>query len=97
MKKLLIIAAVMVFTACNTTRKGRTTANVDGSAFDVIVVDSCEYLIGDCGYSGYMAHKGNCKYCEQRMKELWQKANQDATPTSLPTNTASDVRIGRNT
>lgn len=73
MKKLLIIAAVMVFTACNTTRKGRTTVNVDGSAFDVIVVDSCEYLIGDCGYSGYMAHKGNCKYCEQRMKELWQK------------------------
>ena len=69
MKKLLIIAAVMMLTACNTTRKGRTTENVDGSAFDVIVVDSCEYLIGDCGYSGYMAHKGNCKYCEQRRKK----------------------------
>ena len=73
MKKLLIIAALMMFTACDTTRKGRTTANVDGSAFDVIVVDSCEYLIGYFGYRGYMAHKGNCKYCEQRMKEFWQR------------------------
>jgi hypothetical protein len=29
--------------------------------------------------------------------ELWEKESQDTTPTSLPTNTASDVRIGRNT
>ena len=69
MKGFLIIIAVLMLAACNTTRKGRTTENVDGSAFDVIVVDSCEYLIGDCGYSGYMAHKGNCKYCEQRRKK----------------------------
>ena len=69
MKKFMIIAAVLMLTACNTTRTGRTTENVDGSAFDVIVVDSCEYLIGDCGYSGYMSHKGNCKYCEQRRKQ----------------------------
>ena len=69
MKGFLIIIAVLMLTACNTTRKGRTTENVDGSVFDVIVVDSCEYLIGDCGYSGYMAHKGNCKYCEQRRKK----------------------------
>ena len=69
MKGFLIIIAVLMLAACNTTRKGRTTENVDGSAFDVIVVDSCKYLIGDCGYSGYMAHKGNCKYCEQRRKK----------------------------
>ena len=68
---LAIVAAMIVccLCSCNTTRKGKTTENVDGSAFDVIVVDSCEYLIGDCGYSGYMAHKGNCKYCEQRRKK----------------------------
>jgi hypothetical protein len=66
-----IVAAMIVccLCSCNTTRKEITTENVDGSAFDVIVVDSCEYLIGDCGYSGYMAHKGNCKYCEQRRKK----------------------------
>lgn len=36
----------------------------------VIEIDSCEYIVysyskGYAGY-GFMAHKGNCKYCEQR-------------------------------
>jgi hypothetical protein len=42
--------------------------------FNVIVVDSCEYLIktishggGYRGYGyGYMSHKGNCKFCKER-------------------------------
>ena len=44
--------------------------------FDVIVIDSCEYLIktekrGGGNWStcsGYMAHKGNCRFCEERRK-----------------------------
>ena len=42
--------------------------------FDVIVIDSCEYLIkresqsaSQRGY-GFMSHKGNCKFCEERKK-----------------------------
>lgn len=35
-------------------------------AFEVIEVDNCEYLIGTQGYGGYLTHKGNCKYCEER-------------------------------
>lgn len=43
----------------------------------VVVIDSCEYLIGghyaaSHGY-GYMAHKGNCKYCEERRKREMKK------------------------
>lgn len=34
--------------------------------FEVIEIDSCEYLIGYCFNRGYMAHKGNCKYCIKR-------------------------------
>lgn len=42
--------------------------------FKVIVIDSCEYLIkteqsggGYRGYGyGYLAHKGNCKFCKER-------------------------------
>ena len=31
----------------------------------VLVIDSCEYV-----YEGYrLAHKGNCKYCEERRKK----------------------------
>ena len=45
--------------------------------FMVIVIDSCEYLIktekrGDCDWStraGFMSHKGNCKFCEERRKQ----------------------------
>lgn len=43
--------------------------------FDIIVIDSCEYLekseaLGYHGY-GYFAHKGNCRFCqERRQKEL---------------------------
>ena len=69
MKKLLIIVAVLMLTACNLPTKTRTTENIDGTTFDVIEVDSCEYLIATIGYKGYMAHKGNCKYCEQRDKK----------------------------
>ena len=65
MKKLLFIAAVLL---CSCVKEPRTVENVGGTSFDVIEVDSREYIIGCAGYKGYMAHKGNCKYCEQRRK-----------------------------
>ena len=41
--------------------------------FYVIEIDGCEYLIGQTsgdGYSrGFMSHKGNCKYCEERKRK----------------------------
>ena len=46
----------------------------------VVVIDSCEYLIGntscaDKGY-GYLTHKGNCKYCAERRKQELQNVNK---------------------
>lgn len=41
----------------------------DGGGYNVVVIDSCEYLVRQSGYSGYMAHKGNCKFCEIRNKK----------------------------
>ena len=38
----------------------------EGIGFNTIVIDSCEYVIGHRSYQGYMAHKGNCKYCKMR-------------------------------
>lgn len=45
--------------------------------FRVIEIDSCEYLIkkettvgGHRGFGfGFMSHKGNCKFCEERHKQ----------------------------
>ena len=40
----------------------------DGNGYNIEVVDSCEYLVRHEGYAGYMAHKGNCRFCEERHK-----------------------------
>ena len=51
---------------------GNTNSNYPtqkGIGFDVIEIDSCEYLIGGSAYQGYMAHKGNCKFCAKRKLE----------------------------
>ena len=43
--------------------------------FNIVVIDSCEYLIkseiGGGGYQGYgyFAHKGNCRYCKERKEK----------------------------
>jgi hypothetical protein len=50
-----------------------TTFQTKYCKFSVIEIDGCEYIIGRTtgrGTSmGYMSHKGNCKYCEQRRKQ----------------------------
>ena len=83
MKKFLILLfAVALFTACDEsnryetqvveTETGETVYKVDGVTLHVVEIDGCEYLIGhywigDNGY-GYLSHKGNCKYCEERRR-----------------------------
>lgn len=53
--------------------------------FHVEVIDSCEYLVksehyGNGGYQGYgfgyMAHKGNCKFCKERRKKELKEYEQ---------------------
>ena len=54
--------------------------------YSVIVVDGCEYIVKtidiDKGFrqatqSGYLAHKGNCRFCkERRQKELEELVEQ---------------------
>ena len=41
-----------------------------GDGYNVVIVDSCEYIRHHEGYSGYMAHKGNCKFCAIRQKKM---------------------------
>jgi len=38
--------------------------------FDVTVIDSCEYIVKTPSlYRTYFAHKGNCRFCEERRKK----------------------------
>ena len=40
--------------------------DVDGQKFELIVIDSCEYLFSNDSHRGYLAHKGNCIFCKER-------------------------------
>ncbi len=62
---LLIIAAAL--TGCRAQPK--VTHDRDNDAFAIIEFDSCEYIMRCEGYAGYLAHKGNCKYCAERNKK----------------------------
>ena len=47
-----------------------TVSSNTGSAFDVVVVDSCEYIqLYSPGSTGFaITHKGNCRFCKERNK-----------------------------
>lgn len=53
-----------------------SSVNDEPTMLRVVVIDSCEYLIGrySIGYKGYgyLSHKGNCKYCAERRKRELQ-------------------------
>lgn len=67
MKKLLLLALLaMIMVGCE--KKGYKDGNIDG--FDIIIVDSCEYIYTSVGYSGVMAHKGNCRFCLERNRKM---------------------------
>lgn len=67
MKKLLLLAlTAMMIVGCD---QQQFANNITKDDFGVCVYDSCEYLIAAHGYKGFLAHKGNCKYCAERRKQ----------------------------
>lgn len=84
MKKLflsVIIAASLFSCATDNRSPEQVRANEENferwHGFKVKVVDSCEYIIradrnssGHAGWGfGFMAHKGNCRFCTERRKK----------------------------
>ena len=76
-KKIILLAlTALIMVGCNYKTDSEIEEQKRLNGFDVIVIDSCEYLKkieGDSPYLGYgfMAHKGNCRFCkERRQKEL---------------------------
>ena len=65
MKKIILLALiVLMMVGCLKERDP-----ISGEYYNVIVVDSCEYLCGS--KFATQGHKGNCRFCkERRQKEL---------------------------
>lgn len=90
MKKIFILISIL-FAMISCSEQSDTNiyheVEITNDIYDVngechlrtVVIDSCEYLIGyyAAGYQGYgfLAHKGNCKYCAERRKRELQNMN----------------------
>ena len=66
-KAFFILLVMCCFFSCTRGDELKNTNKFD--KYDVIVIDSCEYIRWGVSY-GYMniTHKGNCKYCAERTK-----------------------------
>lgn len=72
MKKYILLLFIISLTSCLPTNY-KTTKKPEPNkfGFSVIEFDSCEYIMASLGYRGFLAHKGNCKFCkERRLKEM---------------------------
>lgn len=73
MKKLILLL-VLAFAMCGCSKLFPpkpipTKGNSIETQFFVVEYDSCEYIMRHAGYKGFLAHKGNCKYCTERHKK----------------------------
>lgn len=67
MKKVVILLVALFLISCSCSE---ATPDRIGD-LKVVTYDSCEYLMYSTYYGYYeVTHKGNCKYCEERLREL---------------------------
>ena len=67
MKKLVLLTlAALMMVGCNYRNPDGSYDTSKSMTMETVVIDSCEYI------SGYyrLAHKGNCRYCQERMRKL---------------------------
>ncbi len=47
---------------------------IDDRLWNIINFDECEYMIYDIAFDrGLITHKGNCKFCQQRLRKTIQE------------------------
>ena len=67
MKKIILLALTTLITVgCNYQNPDGSYDTSRSGAYETIVIDSCEYIRGI--HSGSIAHKGNCRFCQERRK-----------------------------
>lgn len=82
MKKIILLALTALMMVGCDTRTEEQRYNDDylqvQNGYSVIIVDNCEYIVKtidvatgfrSATQSGYLAHKGNCRFCAERKKQ----------------------------
>jgi len=76
MKKIILLA-LTALTIVGCSNQNNIAESVEKGDFSTIEYDSCEYLLRVSVSHGYLAHKGNCRFCkERRHKELEELVEQ---------------------
>lgn len=63
MKKIIFLSLILI--SCSEPNVPKTSTQYkiigDSNPLDLVVIDSCEYLLGQWGSATVLTHKGNCK------------------------------------
>lgn len=82
MKKIiLLVLTALMMVGCEYKTDAEIEEEKRLGGFNIVVIDSCEYLkmhdtFGYQGY-GYLAHKGNCRFCKKRDSIKWEKHKKE--------------------
>jgi hypothetical protein len=68
MKTTILLTTFILLTSCGPGEIPELPSNVGD--FKVITVDGCQYLYKSGNSRGFLAHKGNCRQCIEREREL---------------------------
>lgn len=64
-----LVLCTVLLSSCeknSTNYKKENSENYTIGAYQVTVIDSCEYVVVNYDRSRSVTHKGNCKFCTQR-------------------------------
>ena len=62
-----------MITGCDWNSTYEVDTKKDGILYGTIIIDSCEYVRS----SSCLAHKGNCRFCEERDSIKWEKRKKE--------------------
>ena len=66
----ILLVSCCLFVSCETNvKQTHIKDKYRGSEFVILEVDSCEYIMIS-NNSRSLTHKGNCKYCKERLEKL---------------------------
>jgi len=74
MKKIILLAlTALMVVGCDYNSNSNTNTKTEGLIYGTIIIDSCEYIKG----FSRIAHKGNCRFCEERDSIKWEKRRNE--------------------
>ena len=75
MEKIILLAlTALVMVGCvEKDSNGHITINTGIENPNISIIDSCEHV----GWGHGLAHKGNCRFCEERDSIKWEKRKKE--------------------